>query len=278
MRPELTRTVIALPVATSSLTLGLVGAVPVPMFSSLSLSELDKPHHVPENIANREELKSIIENISIREINYASLYLMNISTFIDDVWDLYDLYFPPPDSLLTATPPFSSTLTSLSTSETPTPPATPTSTPRPTSTPGPTVAPSASTDYENERDRFTLAFLISLLEFVVGAAASGVIGNLAYDVLKKELMKLRDTSSFEARKCVDKTLQELDGIAKRLRQAEEKGEAIYVRELAKYVGGDIVKARTWAKLFGMVHTSSCYWYFPKGKSMTEQHTQTKGAG
>jgi len=245
MRPKLTRTVtvVALPVATSSLTLGLVGAVPVSeqMFSSLSSSELDKPHHVPENIANREELKSIIENISIREINYASLYLMNISTFIDDVWDLYDLYFPPPDSLPTATPPFSSTLTSLSTSETPTPPATPTSTPRPT------VAPSASTDYENERDRFTLAFLISLFEFVVGAAASGVIGNLAYDVLKKELMKLRDTSSFEARKCVDKTLQELDGIAKRLRQAEEKGEAIYVRELAKYVGGDIVKARTWAK-------------------------------
>ncbi len=229
----------------------------------------------------KEKYKVSLQDI--KHIDYAELQRVELTAFVDHVWELYDLYFPAPEIssiserplFINRQPPVSPwpRLTDTTPPATPFPLVTPrllssvSPTPTPTPKPEPVLTPPPShTSYANERKQFYLAFLNAFLEFAANAAAAGVIGNLVYDVLKRELLELRDSAIGKTRDCYDKVTKDFVSLAERLRQAQRQNETLYIREMAKYTGEDIVKARAWAKAFGWTHTSSCYWHAPKASS------------
>jgi len=191
----------------------------------------------------------------ISQIDYAKLQLSNLYVTVDQAWELFDLYFPIPEN------PSPSTANTPSSQET-----------------TQTIIPdgiASNDDYQNERSQFTAAFL-KVFYYVLDASATGIIGGFVYDALKNELEKLRNGSKGKNRDCYDKSISDLSSLGERLKRAEQNNESVYIKDMARYTGGNTELARAWAKSLGWTHQGNGVWFKPNSNQNNLTIQQTAG--
>lgn len=196
-------------------------------------------------------VKELIWNLEhVRHINYAELQRANFGVFVDQVWTLYELYFPPEGAAEPETP---------SPSATPGPVVTPL--PLPVPTPHPISTPTPATlSYESERHTFYLIFLSAFLWGLGRSVAEGIIGNLAYDLLKSGFAKRTSATGGSVADRYAKLLQDIERFVERLRAAERERLGVNARDMATTTNIPVEVARVLLKLFGWAHSSNCSWY------------------